>query len=189
MKKILLMVVVAMMATMNVNAQDEKNEIGVFYGTESASNIFSIFSTMFSAAAGDQSSWWGPIGAEYYYHLSPGVSVGGVAVYAGCKAEDKDTGKKDFSETYITLMPSVKFNWLRKKGFGMYSALSAGVMFASISVEESAKSNPKNKDETITSFMFQATALGIEFGGKLRGFAEVGLGEKGALCGDLRYRF
>lgn len=35
-------------------------------------------------------------------------------------------------------MPSVKFNWLRKKSFGMYSALSAGVMFASISTNEIA---------------------------------------------------
>ena len=57
MKKIILIAVAAMMATMNVNAQDDlKNEIGVFYGVESASNILSIYSTIFAAAAGDQSS-------------------------------------------------------------------------------------------------------------------------------------
>lgn len=190
MKKIFLMVVAAMMATMNVNAQDEKNEIGVFYGVGSASNIFSAISGAFAAAAGDQSSWWGPIGAEYYYHLTPGVAVGGVAVYASCKAEDEKTKQKDLSETFITVMPSVKFNWLRKKNFGMYSALSAGVMFASVSVEGAAKTaDPNAKDETITSFMFQATALGIEFGGNLRGFVEAGLGEKGTLCAGLRYKF
>lgn len=77
MKKFFLMVIAAMMVTTNVNAQDEKNEIGVFYGFESASNIFSVFTSAFAAAAGDQSSWWGPIGAEYYYHLTPGVAVGG----------------------------------------------------------------------------------------------------------------
>ena len=190
MKKILLMVVAAMMVTMNVNAQDEKNEIGVFYGVESASNILSVFTSAFSAAAGDQSSWWGPIGAEYYYHLTPGVAVGGVLAYASCKAEDVKTKQKDLSETFITVMPSVKFNWLRKKGFGMYSALSAGVMFASVSVEGAAKTaDPNAKDETVTRFMFQATALGLEFGGNLRGFVEAGLGEKGTLCGGLRYRF
>lgn len=192
MKKIILIAVVAMMATMNVNAQDElKNEIGVFYGVESASNILSIYSTIFSAAAGDQSSWWGPIGVEYYYHLSPVVAVGGVGVYAGCKAIDEKTNQMDLSETYITLMPSMKFNWLRKKHFGMYSALSAGVLFASISGNEAAKrADSEAKDETITSFMFQATALGIEFGGRnIRGFVEAGLGEKGTLCGGLRYKF
>ena len=184
MKKILLMVVAAMMVTMNMNAQDEKNEIGVFYGFESASNIFSVYSSIFAAAAGDQSSWWGPIGAEYYYHLTPGVAVGGMLAYASCKAEDEKSGQKDLSETFITVMPSVKFNWLRKKNFGMYSALSAGVMFAA------AKEADKDaKDETITSFMFQATALGLEFGGNFRGFVEAGLGEKGVLCAGLRYKF
>lgn len=185
------MVVAAIMVTINTNAQDElKNEIGVFYGVESASNILSVVTSAFAAAAGDQGSWWGPIGAEYYYHISPVAAVGGVAVYASCKAEDEKTNTKDLNETFITLMPSMKFNWLRKKNFGMYSALSAGVMFASISVNDAAKkADPDAKDETITSFMFQATALGIEFGGNLRGFVEAGLGEKGTLCGGLRYRF
>ena len=185
------MVVATIMVTMNTNAQDEpKNEIGVFYGVESASNILSVLTSSFAAAAGDQGSWWGPIGAEYYYHISPVVAVGGVAVYASCKAEDEKTNTEDLSETFITLMPSMKFNWLRKKSFGMYSALSAGVMFASISANDAAKkADPDAKDETITRFMFQATALGIEFGGNLRGFVEAGLGEKGTLCAGLRYRF
>ena len=190
MKKFLVMVVAAMMATMNVNAQDEKNEIGVFYGIDSASNIISAFTSSFAAAAGDQSSWWGPIGAEYYYHISPVVGVGGVLVYAHCKAEDKKSQQKDLTETFITVMPSVKFNWLRKKNFGMYSALLAGLMFASISVDGLAKNvDPDAKDETITNFMFQATALGLEFGGNIRGFVEAGVGEKGMLCAGLRYKF
>ena len=190
MKKIFLMVVAAMMATVSVSAQDEKNEIGVFYGVESASNIVSYITSSFAAATGDQSAWWGPVGVEYYHHVSPVVAVGGVAVFAGCKAEDEKTKSKDLDEKFITVMPSVKFNWLRKKGFGMYSALSAGVMFASISVEGEAKAADKDaKDETITTFMFQATALGIEFGGNVRGFVEAGVGEKGVVCAGLRYKF
>ena len=45
------------------------------------------------------------------------------------------------------------------------------------------------QDETVTTFMFQATALGLEFGGNVRGFVEAGVGEKGLLCAGLRYRF
>ena len=186
------MVAAAMMAVTSVSAQDElKHEVGVFYGVLSASNILSVYSSMFSAAAGDQSSWWGPVGAEYYYHVSPVVAVGGVAAFAGCKAIDDKTRAKDLSETFITVMPSVKFNWLRKKNFGMYSALSAGVMFLSMSANDSAKkADPEAKDETLATFMFQATALGIEFGGTaFRGFVEAGLGEKGTLCAGLRYKF
>jgi hypothetical protein len=190
MKKFLLLAVAAILAAMSANAQDKKNEIGVFYGIESASNVLSVYTSMFAAAAGDQSAFWGPVGVEYYYHVSPVVAVGGVAMYASCKAEDKKTKSKDLSETFITVMPSVKFNWLRKKGFGMYSALSAGVMLASISVEDDAKAVDKDaKDETLTTLMFQATALGVEFGGNVRGFVEAGLGEKGLLCAGLRYKF
>ena len=184
------MVVAAMMATMSVNAQDEKNEIGVFYGIGSASDIFSTYTSIFAAAAGHQSSWWGPVGVEYYYHVTPVVAVGAVAEYASCKAEDEKSKTKDLSETFITVMPSVKFNWLRKKSFGMYSALSAGVMFASISVKGDAKTQDADaKDETLTLFMFQATALGVEFGSNIRGFVEAGVGEKGLLCAGVRYKF
>lgn len=192
MKKFLMMVSVAMMTVMNVNAQDGlKHEVGVFYGVGSASNVLSVITSSISAAAGNQSSFWGPIGVEYYYHVSPVVGLGAVAAYAGCKAEDEKTHKDDLSETFITIMPSVKFNWLSKKHFGMYSGLSAGIMFISVSPNDNAKANDSNaKDETLVSFMFQATALGAEFGGEqFRGFVEAGFGEKGVLCAGLRYKF
>ena len=191
MKKILVMLVVALMTTMNVVAQDDtKHEIGVYYGFASASDILSTITSSISAAAGDQSSFFGPIGVEYYYHVSPVVAVGGLASYATCKAEDKKTKKDDLTESFITIMPSVKFNWLRNNGFGMYSALSAGVMFLSVSFDDSVKAaDPDAQKETKAKFMFHATALGVEFGGNLRGFAELGFGEKGVLCAGLRYKF
>lgn len=192
MKKFILLVAVAMMAVVSVNAQDEqKSEIGVFYGCGSASNVFSAVSGAFAAAAGDQSSWFGPVGVEYYYHVSPVVGIGAVAAYASCKAEDEKTKKDDLSERFITIMPSVKFNWLRKKYFGLYSGISAGVMILSVSANDNAKaSDPEAKDETLASFMFQATALGAEFGSEtIRGFVEAGVGEKGVLCAGLRYKF
>ena len=190
MKKIIVTMCVALFS-MGAQALDCKNEIGLFYGLGSASNLFSIITSSISAAAGDQSSFWGPIGVEYYYHVSPVVGVGAVATYAGCKAEDKRTSKDDLTETFITVMPSVKFNWLRKKHFGMYSAISAGVMFVSVNCNDNAKAaDPDAKDETLASFMFQATAVGAEFGGEqLRGFVEAGIGEKGQLCAGLRYKF
>jgi len=192
MRKIFVMAVAAMMATLSVNAQDElKHEVGVFYGFESASNVFSVITSAISAAAGDQSSFWGPVGVEYYYKVSPVVGLGAVAAYAGCKAEDDKTHKEDLTESFLTVMPSVKFNWLRKKHFGMYSALSAGAMFVSVKCNDNAKAaDPDAKDETVTSFMFQATAIGAEFGGEqFRGFVEAGVGEKGVLCAGLRYKF
>ena len=64
-------------------------------------------------------------------------------------------------------------------------------MILTLSPNDDAKaSDPDVKDETLTNFMFQATALGAEFGGEaFRGFVEAGLGEKGVLCAGLRYKF
>ena len=190
MKKFIVTFCVALLG-ISAQAQDFKHEVGVFYGAGSASDFFSVITSSFAAAAGDQSSFWGPIGVEYYYHISPVVGLGAVASYAGCKAEDEKTRKEDLTESFFTVMPSVKFNWLRKKNFGMYSALSAGVMFCSISCNDNAKANdPNAKDESLTAFMFQATALGAEFGSQqFRGFVELGVGEKGLLCAGLRYKF
>ena len=91
----------------------------------------------------------------------------------------------------IFISPKKLLNWLRKKNFGMYSGLSAGVMFLSLSANENAKkADPNAEDETLVSFMFQATALGMEFGSPtFRGFVEAGLGEKGLFCAGLRYKF
>ena len=195
MKKILLMSIVAMMATMSVNAQSDepKHEVGVFYGIGSASDIISTYIEGFSFSVGGQSSFWGPIGAEYYYHISPVVGVGAIAEYANCEVDAKSS-KDACDVTYLTFMPAVKFNWLRKKSFGLYSGLAAGIMAATIDPSSKVKGQLDNngneiKKETVTTFMFNATALGIEFGGKLRGFGELGIGEKGVLCAGIRYKF
>lgn len=186
MKKMILMVVAAMMVTMSANAQNSelKNEIGLYYGFGSASNVVSSLTAAFSGAVGDQSNFWGPVGIEYYYHVTPVVGVGGMASVAGCNVGNKN-GQTDFTETFITVMPAVKFNWLRKEYFGMYSGVAAGIMF----VSADTKGDPTVKGESKVYFMGNATALGLEFGGAFRGFAELGFGEKGFLCAGIRYKF
>jgi len=187
MKKMTLMIVGILMATMNVNAQNSelKNEIGLFYGFGSASNVVSIITGAFSGAVGDQSNFWGPVGVEYYHHVTPVVAVGGIVSIAGCKVKDKNNSASDFTESFYTFMPGVKFNWFRKEHFGMYSGVAAGIMIAS----GDTKGNPNVKGESEVYFMGQGTALGVEFGGAFRGFAELGFGEKGVLCAGIRYKF
>ena len=188
MKK-LMMIAALMVASVSANAQNDdlKNEIGVFYGFVSASSITSIIGGAFSSAlsSSDQGSLWGPIGVEYYRHVTPVVAFGGVGTIAGCK-----WGDDNFKSTYISVMPSVKFNWLRRDHWGMYSALSAGVMFINDKVSSSYQGEKKVESDNVTNFMIQATAIGLEAGGEaFRGFAELGFGEKGVLCAGLRYKF
>ena len=182
MKK-LMFIATMLVAALTASAQNDdlKDEIGVYYGFGSASDLFSTFSQIFTFE-GDQESFWGPVGVEYYHHVTPVVALGGIASIAGCKW-GKDT---DYSSKYITVMPSVKFNWYRRDHSGLYSSLSAGAMFMNHNVEDSHVKDSKST----TWFMWHVTALGYEVGGEaFRGFGELGLGEKGLVCLGLRYKF
>lgn len=182
---------VATLVAVNANAQNDepKNEIGVFYSVASVSNVLSEFGAAFSYSTGSQTGYWGPIGIEYFRRLSPVVAVGAVAEYSHCKWDKNYDSDGSLTSSYITVMPSIKFNWLRKEYWGLYSGASAGIMIATLDASKASEKNPDIKDETVTTFMFQATALGAEFGKDFRFFTEVGFGEKGVVCAGLRYKF
>ena len=189
MKKYLLMAAM-MVASFSANAQNDdlKNEIGVYYGFGSASSISGIIGHGIFGS-GQKGAFVGPIGLEYFHHISPGVALGAQASYATCSYENTWGGPDD-RMNFITVMPSVKFNWHRRDHFGMYSGLSAGISIISERVQSSNESHYSDKPGTSATFMFNVTALGTEFGGEaFRGFAELGFGEKGILCLGLRYKF
>ena len=176
MKRVFLMIVAAMMATVSINAQDEwQNEIAIAYGGGSNTDIVSSIGVgMFS---GKQTSYWGPVSLEYFRHFPSRLGLGVIAAVGGCKWEDHS----DASSMYYTVMPALKYNWLIKNYFGMYSKVAAGVTFA--------KDSGTSKDESHTEFNWQASLVGMEFGGALRGFVEVGFGEQGIILGGLRFKF
>ena len=188
MRKIILMIVAAMMATLSLKAQsyEPKNEIGVYYGFGSASDIVSTYAGAFSFSSDDQSGFWGPIGIEYFYHVSPVVGVGAVASIAGCKYDHSS-----FKANYYTVMPAVKFDWLRQKNYGLYSKLAFGLTY----MYEQEKQDNQNGEKELHSDSkvmgnFQASLLGIEAGSeKFRGFAELGVGEQGIFVAGCRYKF
>jgi hypothetical protein len=177
----LMMIAAMMVAALSASAQNEdlKNEIGVYYGFGSASDIVSTIATALTAYSNsDQNGFWGPVGVEYYYYVTPGVALGAMASVAGCKWGDKGEQKTQ----YYTLMPALKFNWLRKSHFGMYSGVAAGIMYASLSGNGDSDSK--------VNFMGQVTGVGCEFGGQqLRAFTEIGFGERGMLTVGARYKF
>ena len=179
MKKILLMVVTAMIATVNVNAQTEyDNEIAIAYGGGANTDIVSsIAKGMFT---GKQTSYWGPISAEYFHRLNNNrVGIGGVFVVGGCKFDDS----KDSKSTYFTIMPAVKYNWSVKKHISWYSKGAVGVTL------RSQKGGASSKDDSSATFNFQASLVGVEYGSAFRVFGELGIGEQGIILGGFRYKF
>ena len=85
MKKILVMVVVAISATLSVNAQveDLRHEISVAYGTGSSifgDGIGNAFDALFNSISGVKTTnekQFGTLSVEYFYHLNdPNVAIG-----------------------------------------------------------------------------------------------------------------
>ena len=132
-----------------------------------------------------------PISAEYFYHAKSWLGVGGIFAFGQCTQDMYLAGTKDgkATNTYYTLMPAVKFNWLRKKYFGMYSKLAAGATLRRESVDSD---DPQDKDYSNSDvhFNWQFTGIGVEAGSpKVRGFVEFGVGEQGLALAGVRYKF
>lgn len=198
MKKILLVVAAALMTAMNVSAQkgydETKHEVAISCGVWSNSQIIDVFEEVNSVLIGakfDNDKYFGPISAEYFYHVKSWLGIGGIFAY-GQKTEDVYfLGDKDgvSKNAYVTLMPAVKFDWLRKEHFGMYSkvALGASLRFEKYDSDSGSVEDFTNNGAHVN---WQLSFLGIEAGGStFRGFAELGTGEQGILLVGLRYKF
>lgn len=175
---------------------EPKNEFALGYGAISNSNVLDVFTDVVSAIFGarfNNKKFVGPFSAEYFYHVSPLVGVGGITVFnhhtQDVLQSEQVTGKR--TSNYFTILPAVKFNWLRKHKWGMYSKVGLGYTRAEY------KTTGKDSEETYTKdssgdnfFNFQASLVGIEAGNRnVRGFAELGFGEQGLIHGGIRFLF
>ena len=203
-KKInLLLAVLAISAMVCVpaKAQDEmetRHEIGVSYGAVPNSTWIDILTDVIPAMFGethDNHHYIGPIGLEYYYHTSPLIGVGAVVVYAtnNCDGFDGKLKTSHLNKSYLTVMPSAKFNWLRKKNWGMYSKVAIGATYAHFVDQDYNPEGQKTNEDVIVNdllFNFQASLLGVEAGSQqVRGFVELGIGEQGIALAGVRFKF
>jgi len=171
-----------------------KHEIAVSYGYMANSNWIDAFEDIGDAIIGgskENSSFIGPIAVEYFYHVSNVVALGGIGVYGICKEDLVYNGKKDGDSTnsYFTIMPAAKFDWLRKKNWGMYSKLAIGATLRNEKMDYiDASTEDSNTNEIHLNW--QISLLGIEAGSPtVRGFLELGTGEQGIFIAGLRYKF
>ena len=188
------------MMAVNVNAQegyeDTKHEVAIVFGIESNSQWIDTFENIFSNYTYENDRYMEPISAEYFYHLNKMLGLGAVFVYGNHKQDlyDRWSSSKDkirigkSSNSYYTLMPAVKFNFVRKKNFGLYSKAALGVTYRTESIDYTDDSD--DYDEKGLLLNFQLSFIGIEAGSPyLRGFAELGVGEQGIVCAGIRYKF
>ena len=198
MKKILTMVAVAMTTMLSAHAQgydyETKHEVGISFGALSNSQIIDVFEEIGGAMGGakfENEKFTGPISAEYFYHVKSWLGVGGILAY-GCNKQDVYfLNEKDgqIKNSYVTVMPAVKFDWLRKKNFGLYSKLGIGATLRNEKYNSDAASE-KDFSDTDMHVNWQLSLLGLEAGSPtVRGFLELGTGEQGIALIGVRYKF
>ena len=198
MKRIFMIIAVAMMTAMSASAQngydETKHEIGITYGLGSNSEIIDAFENVGGALVGarfENEKYFGALSVEYFYHAKNWLGVGGIFAYGQCEQDVYLLGSKDgvSKNSYLTLMPAVKFDWLRKKNFGMYSKFAFGATLRNEKYESESASS-KNSNDNELHVNWQASLLGIEAGGPtVRGFLELGTGEQGIALIGVRYKF
>ena len=202
-----------LLACVSMQAQNvsSRHEIGVSYGYPTIAFAMFVDSDP-SCPHAEQAFYendrnFGPLSLEYFYRISRWISVGGVFTYIN---RQKDIVQEkiqigDFTERYYALMPSIKFNWVRSKHFGLYSKLVAGPCLHTKTdkVDSSTMIISCGPDYSRTTFIDhcdeytdrkvgligQVTPLGIEAGGRLRVFGELGVGIQGVYNVGLRYKF
>ena len=195
-KCLLTALVISALMCVPAQAQEEtRHEISVSYGAVPNSLWLDITSDVIASMFGatyDHSGVAGPVGLEYHYRTSPLIAVGAIATFA--KHSEEETYLNEITKTsknsYFTLMPSVKFNWLRRHNWGMYSKVAAGASLRHSTLQDKEVVNAKKTTDNVVFFNFQVSALGIEAGSEnVRGFAELGMGEQGVALAGVRFRF
>ena len=191
-----LLAVLAVFALMSVpaQAQDEtRHEIALSYGALSNTIWVDAYSNVISSMFGvsyDKSNYVGPFGLEYYYHITPLFGIGSVFTYASFTQDaimNDHVSWKD-KNSYISILPSVKFNWLRREHWGLYSKVAAGVTLSHCKTDHLGEK--PNETENEVMFNFHASAIGVEGGSDhIRGFAELGIGEQGIALAGVRFKF
>lgn len=128
---------------------------------------------------------WFSLSGEGGYWIKDWLYVGGAFVWTGgfSRIEEYHVHKIIGYYNYdsFTLMPLVRFAWVRKGVVQLYSGVGIGVNFAR--AEE-----PKQKYyEAVIAH--DLTFLGISVGRNIFGYVDVGVGQRGIVSMGIGYRF
>lgn len=183
MKKLATLAAILLAALPAAAQRMHRQELSVSYGWASAASWIDKYSDLLSdtvsGSDGDVSGWGG-VTVGYNFYLTGGISVGAAVVYASNERKFRDTGAK-IDNRYWSILPNVKWNWMRLKVLSFYSRVGAGVTFT--------HAEGIGRKESRTQFTFQLSPVGIEVGGRLAAYAEAGVGISGSLIVGAKYRF
>lgn len=197
-KCLLMAVALCAMVSVSTQAQDEmRQEVSISYGAIPNSQWINAMSNIIPALflqTTDNHKHVGAINVEYYYHTSKLVGVGAIASFNHYNEDVLSSKELRYNRTrnYYTLMPAVKFNWLRRDHWGIYNKVALGVSMINMKNEDYNENGVKNgqtETENEVHFNYQAS-IGVEAGANhFWGFAELGVGEQGVGVIGIRCKF
>ena len=189
---------VSVCSILNINAQESesKHEVSFGVGCLANSQILDLMTNLTGTTmtAGyvsyENEKFSIPLSVEFFYHINPLVGVGGIAVYSHGKRDMLYDGELQgrMKTNYYTFIPAVKFNWLRKKNWGLYSKAGLGV---SVRNQKWNWYDASHTNDSDTDFIlnFQGTPIGVECGNQYYwGFLELGMGEQGIVNAGIRIK-
>lgn len=175
------------------------NDIAVCYGVASIQTFVSLLAgTMLvipTAIDGMQFNGFhstGCIGVSYHRSLGKTVSVGGTLsytrVYSGFHGKEDPAVTGKFALNWIVAMAASKFYWFKKPGVAMYTKVGLGAgMSLNRFTKKDADGTQGGSSNVVWAPAAQLSPVGIEFGGRFRGFVELGVGMEGILNAGVKY--
>lgn len=124
----------------------------------------------------------GALSLSYMYGVKKWLWLGVSATYTSFYQNIYDFSHQKVSTDMahkIAIIPMIRFMYVNKESFNLYSACGIGISFASYNGRSNFKYHP----------VIQLTGIGVSVGKELRGFAEFGCGPRGIFNCGVQYRF
>jgi hypothetical protein len=168
------------------------HEVSVSYGFMPSRVAVSYFvgglATMLTAGAvrPETTSHYGSFNVGYTYRFNKKFSLGLWAMFCGVneiqgKGWAEGRSKVPVNRRVVSILPLFRWNWRVRRKSSFYSSIGLGYQY------ERRFIDGMRRDYNLVSW--QLTAVGFEYGTRLVGYAEYGLGDVGALQAGVRWRF
>ena len=189
MKKKLVIVALALSTSFMYS---QKHNVSIGYGVVSNDQIIVTMSMIFASLSDqifgdksyDESLYIGPLILSYHHTLASNerISLGGSFAFDHAKFKNDENAADVITFNAFTLAPEFKFKYLNpENSFNLYGLLGVGGTMMAYKYHETNNSN------IAPHFNFQISPIGFEYGRKVKGFLDIGVGYKGVISGGVTF--
>ena len=196
MKKIILTISVLFLAVGFAQAQVNMNRAGyhdlsLSAGYGSSMQFIDSYTKIISGYPSYEAKdfkYFPTVTGEYGYRFNDKFAVGALLSFQVADSHILNEGhdNTNASDTWISLMPQLRYYWYSDRTKNLYSKVAAGV-----SIRRNKYTNNNDIIEKFRDFnvAWQVGAIGFEYGETVCGFAEAGFGTQGYIVAGIRIKF